>query len=124
MMKPLPGIYLAGGAYTTWRDDVAKKLDGIAICYDPIKMSRQHAIADFTTDDLAALRRSDFCLVVQDYVQQHGAALESGFAYALDIPIVYVCLVARVESMIAGVSRAVFTDIDAALDYMKKRMFP
>lgn len=122
MTKKLPAIYLGGGAHTNWRDGVVEALKDVAICYDPIKMSRQHAILDFTSDDMAALRASDYMFMVHDQENQHGASFEAGACYVLDIPYVYVCLLPHIETMVMAGSKAAFTNMEEALEYTKKRL--
>ena len=114
-------VYLAGGTVTDWREAVAKAFGPRFECLDPMTQSRQQAIMEFTTDDLALIDGCDILFGVNDYESQHGMALEFGYAFARLKPIIYVARLPRVESMMAAVSKAVFTDTDAAVEYIKKR---
>lgn len=113
-------IYLAG-CKGDWRELAekrwAKREDVFPI--DPFKED-QSCISEFTQSDLEDLARSDFVLAYHAYHVFDGLALECGFAHALNIPIVYVCAQPRVSSMIAGVSKAVFTELEPALEYMDR----
>lgn len=113
-------IYLAG-CKGDWRDRAAERWAGREDIFpiDPF-MENQACIAEFTTNDLEDITRSDLVLAYHGYHVFDGLALECGYAYALNIPIVYVCRQPRISSMIAGVSEAVFTDLEAALDYVER----
>ena len=113
-------IYLAG-CKGDWRDHAtarwAERKDVFPI--DPFK-ENQLCISEFTQNDLEDVARSSIVLAYHGYHVFDGLALECGYAYALGIPIIYVCTQPRVSSMIAGVSKAVFTDLEAALDYVDR----
>jgi len=117
----LPKVYLAGGLDSGWREVLANRWDGKAICIDPFKDSSQGAIYEFTHDDLKAIRESDVVFGVCSYPKFDGMALEFGYAHALGIPIIYATNLPRVSSMMAAVSKAVFTDYMEAVEFIEKR---
>lgn len=116
-------VYLGGGLNLNgWRETAKERLEAKAICIDPFADSRQGAIAQFVEDDLHFVGESDIVLAYHDYHAFDGLAAECGYAYAKGIPIVYVCLQPRVSSFIAGMAKAVFTELDPALEYIEKRL--
>jgi nucleoside 2-deoxyribosyltransferase len=117
-----PTIYLAG-CKGPWRDELYRRwhTKGLAHVLDPFTDSRQNAIADFTTDDLLAIKRATLILAFHGYHVFDGLAVECGYAYALDKPIIYVCEEPRASSMICGLAKAVFTQLEAALTFIEER---
>lgn len=114
-------IYLAGGK-SDWRDKLSKKWEKLGVeCIDPFKDSRQNAIAEFTLDDLEAVKGADLVFAYCDYHVYNGMSLEFGYAYALGIPIIYTTSLPRIDSMMVGVAKAAFTDLDAAIKFVEER---
>lgn len=120
---PPPAVYLAGGT-SDWRDHVRKRWVGSVdvTLLDPFTDSDQRTLAAFTLDDLALVERATCVLAYHDYHVYGGLALECGYAAALDRMIVYVCKQPRLDSMIAGVSKGVFTELDPALDFIERKL--
>jgi len=117
----LPKIYLAGGLDSRWRDALRERWAGRAIIIDPFKDSMQGSLYLFTYDDLQHIRESDIVFGHCAYHCFDGMALEFGFAHALDKVIIFACSLPRVSSMMAAVSKAVFTDWEAAADFIEER---
>lgn len=118
-------IYLAGGK-GDWREtvyDLISKSDlrGPLDLYDPFTRGRQGAIYEFTQDDLQAVAGSDLILGYCNFERYSGMALEFGYAYAKGIPIIYVAGQPRIDSMMVGVAKAAFTDLDAAVEFVIER---
>lgn len=115
-------IYLAG-CKGDWRGRVEERWAGREDIFpiDPFKEG-QACIFEFTQDDLEDVSRSNYLLAFHGYHVFDGLAVECGYAYALNIPIVYVCTQPRISSMIAGISKAVFTELEPALDYLERMM--
>lgn len=127
MTKPrekLPMIYLAG-CLGDWREGVIGRWDAclppVATVIDPFEESNQQSLANFVIDDLELVRTCDLLLAYHAYHVFDGLAAECGYAYAKGIPIVYVCRQPRVSSFIAGMSKAVFTKLTPALEYIEKK---
>jgi len=119
--KRLPRIYLAGGLDSGWREALAERWYHKAICIDPFKDSRQGAIYEFTGDDLACIDQCDILLGFCAWPQFDGMALEFGYAHKGGKTIIYVATLPRVSSMMAAVSKAVFTDLDEAVKFIEVR---
>lgn len=119
--RQLPKVYLAGGLDNEWREILTARWAGRAEVISPFKDSRQGSIYLFTHDDLEHIRRADIVLGHCTWPQFDGIALEFGFAHALDKVIIYVAKLPRVSSMMAAVSKAVFTDLEAAAEFIEER---
>ncbi len=120
----LPSVYLAGGMDSGWRDQATYWWGGKVITINPFEDSPQGSIAEFTGSDLDQIRQCNLLFGCLNYPRYTGMALEFGFAHALEIPCVYVHLEGgRIDSMMAGVSAAVFTDLKAALEFCDKKFF-
>lgn len=119
--KKLPKVYLAGGLSSVWRDILRKQWAGRAVVIDPFKDSRQGAIYLFTHDDLQHIREADIVLGYCAWPRFDGLAAEFGFAHALEKVIVLATNQPRVPSMMAAMSKAVFTDIEAAAEFIEER---
>lgn len=117
----LPRIYLAGGLDSDWRNALRERWKGRAILIDPFKDSVQDSVYRFTYDDLQHIREADIVFGNCAYHVFDGMALEFGFAHALNKVIVLVCSLPRVPSMMAAVSKAVFTDLEAAVEFVEKK---
>lgn len=120
----LPSVYLAG-SMSGWRPEVAAQWGERAITINPFEDTPQGSIAEFTQGDLDQIRQSSILFGVLDYPKAYtGMALEFGFARGLEIPCIYVHLNGdRVDSMMAGVSAAVFTDLNKAAEFTERRFF-
>ena len=114
-------LYLAGGRDSGWRDALRTRWVGRAEVIDPFKDCPQDYIYQFTHADLQAVAECDLLLGYCTYHRYTGLALEFGYAAALGKPIIYVPALPRVDSMMAGVSTAVFTDLDAATEFIEGR---
>lgn len=118
-------VYLAGGLDSDWRQQITKRWRRKGVTtYDPMTESRQGSIYAFTEDDLGALKASDLLFGYCTYHRYTGMALEFGYAHALAIPIVYVVTQPRIDSMMAAVAAAAFTDLAEAISYCEKRIIP
>lgn len=117
----LPRIYLAGGKDSAWKEDLAVRWNCKAILIDPFKDSRQGALYLFVYDDLQYIRQCDIVLGHCTFPRFDGMALEWGFAHALGKVLIYVPQLPRVSSMMAAISTAVFTDLDAAAAFIEER---
>jgi len=117
----LPKIYLAGGLDSRWRDALRERWAGRAIIIDPFKDSVQGSLYLFTYDDLQHIRESDIVFGYCTFSRFDGMALEFGFAHALNKVIIFATSHLRVPSMMAAVSKAVFTDWEAAADFVEER---
>lgn len=116
-------VYLAGGRSSDWRTQLEARWQGLAVCFDPFRDSAQGSVAEFTGDDLAAVRSADLVFGNLDYpVAYTGLALEFGYAHALRIPVIYLHSAGpRVDSMMAGVAAGIFTDLEAAAEFAERR---
>ncbi len=114
-------IYLAGGRDSGWRDDLRLRWKDKAQVLDPFVWADQNSIQGFTGDDLNAIRRSDLVFGNCTFERFDGMALEFGFAFAIAKPIIFVCTLPRIPSMMAGVSQALFTSLDAATVFVEER---
>jgi len=117
----LPRIYLAGGKDSEWKKTLQDRWGSRALLIDPFKDSVQGSLYLFTYDDLQHIRESDILLGYQTYHRFDGMALEWGFAHALGKVLIYVPQLPRVSSMMAAISTAVFTDLDAAAAFIEER---
>jgi nucleoside 2-deoxyribosyltransferase len=115
-------VYLAGGISRGWRDELKERWSSHELV-DPFRDLPQGTVAEFTRGDLQAVRECDLVFGVHDYHVYGGLALEFGFAHALLKPIIYVCLQPRVDSMMAGVSTAVFTEVEAATAWAERKFW-
>ena len=112
-------VYL-GGCKGDWRIRFKQALPEFE-CYDPFKHSNQQAISTFVWQDLEAIKASDMVIFYIDYPRFTGACVEAGYAFALNKPIILVyTLRGRVDEMLLGVSKKVFTDLDSAIERFKK----
>ena len=83
-------IYLAGGMRSNWRDRVKSSFPS-AVYLDPC----EHGLSDpshYTPWDLVAIRQSDIVFVYFESTNPsgYGLSLESGYAHALNKPIILV----------------------------------
>ncbi len=114
-------IFLSGGT-SDWRDKVALRLKGYHVdLYDPFERSDQQAIMDFTSQDLSAAADSHLVLAYHDFDPLYGLSMECTAAYVAGVPIVYVSVQKRPISMVLGIARAVFADLDEAVAFIIKR---
>ena len=112
-------VYL-GGCQGRWRDKVKEELPDV-YCVDPFKDCNQTAIYTFVSKDLAAIEGSDACLFLINYEVYSGACVEIGYAAALGKPIILVYLLrGRVDPMMIGVSRGVYTDLEPAIEKLRR----
>ena len=117
-------VYLAGGkSRPDWRERLwtrwGERTDIVLI--DPFVHSKQGAIYEFTRDDLSWIDMSSLVFALVDFERYTGTALEFGYAFAKGIPIVFVTSLPRVDSMMAAVASAVFTDLNAAVEFAERR---
>ena len=113
-------IYLAGGRNSHWRTQVQQVWKDKAEGIDPFTLA-QGAVHLFTHGDLEAVRECDILFGYNDYSKYTGMALEFGYAHALGKPIIYVPALPRVDSMMAGVSTAIFTEVLSAAEFVLER---
>ena len=118
-------VYLAGGTNSSWRRELEERwihrTGRTDLCLiDPFVDSKQGSVYEFTRDDLAWVAKSCLVFGYVDYHSYTGTALEFGYAHALGKPIVYVTNQPRVDSMMAAVASAVFTDLGAAARYAER----
>lgn len=116
-----PAVYLAGGI-SDWREKIKARWRGFITPLDPFTDSKQLSLAQFTVDDLALIDRSVAVLAYHDYHVFDGLALEAGYAFAKDKLVVYVCTEPRLSSMICGVAKGVFTDLDAGVEFLERKI--
>lgn len=110
-------VYL-GGSKGNWRAKFKRRFPNWE-CYDPFKESRQGCLAEFTLDDLEAIRKSKLVFFLINYRTHTGSCIEAGYAYASHKPIVTVWLLeGRIEPMFCGISLRLFTDFKKALDWV------
>lgn len=115
-------VYL-GGCKGDWRHKFKRRFPKWE-CYDPFKDSRQSCLAEFTLDDLEAIRKSNLVFFVLNYKYFTGSCIEAGYAFALKKPVVLVFLLqGRLPPMFAAISLRVFTDFKQALDWVGGRFY-
>lgn len=122
-MSEIKTVYLAGGK-SDWRKKIIKRWEKLGVDgYDPFERSGQGSIAEFTYFDLNAIARSDLVFAYCDYHKYTGMALEFGYAYSRNIPIIFVVGpgMPRIDSMMIGVSKVAFTDLDEAVKFVEER---
>ena len=117
----MKSVYLAGGRGSDWRNDLRSRWSGRATVVDPFSDCPQDYIYEFTGADLSAIAQCDVVIGYSDFPRYTGMALEFGYAAALRKPIVYVCELPRIDSMMVGVSSAAFTDLAGAIDFVEER---
>lgn len=115
-------VYLAGGTSKEWRERLEARWTGAEVV-NPFRDSRQGAIYQFVADDLRYVHDSSLVFALCDYPQYTGTAAEFGYAHALGVPIIYTTTLPRVDSFLAAMSIAVFTDVEAAAEFAERR-FP
>ncbi len=114
-------IFLSGGT-SDWRAKVALRLKGYHVdLYDPFECSDQQAIMDFTSQDLFAAADSHLVLAYHDFDPLYGLSMECTAAYVAGVPVIYVSMQKRPISMVLGISRAVFADLEEAVTFIIKR---
>jgi nucleoside 2-deoxyribosyltransferase len=119
-----PGVYLAGGFFQEFKPSLVARLEsrGIEVLDPEAKGERHHIPGCYVGLDLEMIRAADAVLAyLGDYPYVYGMAAECGYACALDIPIIFVCLAPRVDSFLSGLARATFTSFEPAVEFLAKR---
>lgn len=113
-------VYL-GGSKGTWRKKVKEAFPNWS-CINPFD-GDQRSLATFTSGDLESIESSDIIVFLINYPFYTGACLEAGFAFAKNKPIYLIWKLkdGRMDSMLLGVSYAVFLDLDSAIKYLKRK---
>lgn len=116
-------VYLAGGFYQDYKTALARELGDAFHVYDPETKSNVHQIpGEYVGRDLGAIRNSGLLIAYHDtYPHVLGMAAEVGYAVANNVPVIYVCINGRVDSFLSGLARATFTNMTAAIDFIKER---
>lgn len=114
-------IYLAGGFGGHYKDRIRAGLRAdVFLLHDP-----DDGVAlpgYYVGQDLDAIRAADLVIAYQDdYPHVYGMAAEVGFAAAIGKPVIYVCEGERVDGFLAALSRAVFTNVEAACAFIARR---
>lgn len=115
-------IYLAG-CKGIWRMKFRDALPGVEFI-DPFKDSNQRSLATFTIDDLKAVEEADMIVVYIGYPVYTGACIETGYAHALGRPIwlIWELRKGRMEPMLFGIAKKIFSDVDTAIERLKKEV--
>ena len=117
-------VYLAGGMKSQWQDKVIQSCQKHQFI-DP----RTHGLTDereYTRWDLAGIVHSDLVLAYMDTENPsgYGLCLEVGYAYAMDVPVLYVCEDTqdrqRYFGMVRACSSRVFTSLNEAIAHLCK----
>jgi len=98
----------------TWKGDLTDRWSGVAAIFDPFHSSY---VASLTTDVLDAVRHADLAFAVVGSAIPAPVALALGFAHAHEVPIVLVSFGPAIDSVMAGVASAIFTDFEMAVAY-------
>jgi nucleoside 2-deoxyribosyltransferase len=108
-------LYLAGSR-GDWREKV--KADPRFKTFSPFNADTN--LAQFTVQDLAYVDKADTVLIYISYPVYGGACVEAGYASAKGKPVILVWKLddERVEPLLLGVSRGVYTSLDKALDFI------
>ena len=113
-------IYLAGGFYSNWQDSVKQGAPQHEY-FNPETDSPQNAIIDYVPVDLGGIRWCDILFARQDnYPKYGGLAAEMGYAYALGKIIIYVAVREEVEGFLAGLSKYIYTTLEAGIERLRK----
>lgn len=120
----IPRIYISGGFYR-WQKDKerirTKFFEGGISPFDP-ELAATYLPAEYVQADFKRIKECKIMLALQDeYPYVYGMAAEIGYAVASGVDVIYVCTAKRVDSFLAACSRAVFTDLDAAVDFIIRR---
>jgi hypothetical protein len=114
--------YLAGGFYSDWRKQIEDAQLGFD-CFDPQRDNDQSASYRFVRDDLAAIDAADFVIAYYPGgYTSHGMAAEMGYASALRKTIIYIDETDRPDLFLVGLSKRLFTSVDAFIEWWRKRM--
>lgn len=116
-------VYIAGGFYGDYKQIITDALADSFELFDPEGAPQAHHIPGvYVGRDLAAIRDCELLLAVQtDYPYLYGMCAEVGYATALNIPVIYVCLTSRVDSFLSGLARSTFTDLATACGFIVLR---
>jgi len=113
-------VYLAGGFYGDWQERVKGEAPQHEY-FNPETDAKQNSIIDFVSADLDGIRWCDILFARQDtYPKYGGLAAEMGFAYALGKIIIYVAIREEVEGFLAGLSKYIYTTLEAGIERLKK----
>jgi len=106
-------IYLSGGMYTGWQDNMPK-IEGVSY-FDPREHSQQNVSAiRFVEDDLTAIRNCDlvFCYIEQTNPMPLGAAWECAVASENSIPIITVWEKSYIDPFFACNSLYLYSNLE------------
>lgn len=120
----LPIVYLSGGFYGDYKSEIKLTLENAGfLVYDPETAELPHHIpGEYVGRDFAAIRGSTVVLAyMDDYPFVYGTAAEIGYAVAVNVPVILVCVRARIDSFLAACARAVFTEIPPAVAFIVER---
>ncbi len=113
-------IYLAGGLHTDWQERVKEAVPQHEY-FDPKVDADQRYPFKFTQQDLDGVK---WCDVVFAYFEKTnpsgmGLAKEIGWAVAFDKTVIFVDEHDRIAEFLAACSRRVYSNFDAAIDYLR-----
>jgi nucleoside 2-deoxyribosyltransferase len=113
-------IYLAGGFYKGYKTEIRARLGAGFELHDP-----EDGVVipgRYVGEDLDAIEDCDLVLAYHDeYPFVYGMAAEIGYAVAVGKPVIYVCTRPRIDSFLAGLSRATFTNLGPACAFVGER---
>lgn len=115
-------VYLAG-CKGDWREKYIKKFPKWTLI-DPFIASPQEAICKFTSADLNYVANCD--MIIMNIIQEEhsGSLIEAGAAYAWEKPIILIWQVkGRLDSMLLGISKYVFNDEEAVMQFIADRFY-
>lgn len=115
-------IYISGGFYGQYKETL-RQCFGRTTCFVLEDPEQEPTIpGEYVGRDFDLISSSDLVIAVQsDYPYLYGMAAEIGYAVAKGIPVIYVCLSKRVDCFLAGCSRAIFTDVVSACEFIIAR---
>lgn len=117
----MKAVYLAGGFYTGWREQVKTGCDGLFEWVDPETDKPNSSLMDYTKWDLEAILNSQIVFGYLSSSHKYGGlALELGYAYATLVPIILVVQKPNPDGMLLAVSSAVFTEFQPAIEKLRR----
>ncbi len=114
-------IYLAG-PLSKWRDKVISELREIYEFYNPLIDSRQKCQAEYTPDDLEAVKNCDMIIAYQpkDRTPCLAMAVEATLGFCNGAIVIYVDERGSPDPIMIGISKRPFYNLEEAIEFLKE----
>ena len=120
-IKPL--LYLAGGMYSGWQEEVKKRLGDKVKYYDPCTDTNQNCLADLTIADRDNAKKCDLMLAYFEKGNPSGLGMAAEIGMAAAVGKARIYLVdehTHIHGFLASLCTRIYTDLDSALNVIER----